>query len=68
MQLKNVGVIVVILVPRHNTLTVQGGKRGREQFLFFFFSLAYTHINTCTHSSFTHTQTHTQTLIFVVHF
>lgn len=64
MQLKNVGVIVVILVPRHNTLTVRGGKRGREQFLFFFFLFGtHSYIYTCTH-----TDTHIHTLIFVVHF
>lgn len=32
MQLKNVGVIVVILVPRQNTLTDQTEER-KEQFL-----------------------------------
>lgn len=60
MQLKNVGVIVVILVPRQNTLTDQREER-KEQFLSSFthsrslsLSLAHTHkhmhTNTCTHT------------------
>lgn len=36
MQLKNVGVIVVILVPRHETLTVQ--REEKEKDLYFFFN------------------------------
>lgn len=56
MQLKNVGVIVVILVPRQNTLTDQREER-KKQFLSSFtlslsFSLAHTHKHT-------HTYTHT---------
>lgn len=59
MQLKNVGVIVVILVPRQNTLTDQREER-KEQFLSSFthsrslsLSLAHTHkhMHTYTHSS-----------------
>lgn len=56
MQLKNVGVIVVILVPRHNTLTVQGEEsEGGFPFLLLLFLSHRTHPHTHAH---THTHTH----------
>lgn len=58
MQLKNVGVIVVILVPRHNTLTVQRGREEEGLSFFFLFSLSHTHTHTHMHTD-THAHTHT---------
>lgn len=63
MQLKNVGVIVVILVPRQNTLTDQREER-KKQFLSSFtlslsFSLAHTHKHT-------HTYTHTHSSLWFI--
>ena len=60
MQLKNVGVIVVILVPRHDTRTVQRGRGGGEGRIGFLLSLVpfwRTHSNTRTRR---HTHTHTR--------
>lgn len=59
MQLKNVGVIVVILVPRHNTVTVQREDTREDSLSSVIFPLWHTRINTCTY---------THTLIFVIHF
>lgn len=63
MQLKNVGVIVVILVPRHNTLKVRGGNGGKEQFLSFFFSPAHIHKHMHTN---THTTQHTHSSLWFI--
>lgn len=45
MQLKNVGVIVVILVSRHDTFTVR--KEGRIIFFHNFSQHTHMHLHTC---------------------
>lgn len=56
-QLKNVDVIVVIMVPRHNTVVQRRERKER----FFLLSHSLLWINT-------HTNTYAYTLIFVVYF
>lgn len=50
MQLKNVGVLVVILVPKHNTLTIQREERKKDPLSSFAFSLLPAHVNTRTYT------------------
>lgn len=59
MQLKNVGVIVVILVPRHNTLTVQRKERKKDSLSSFTLSFFHTH-------TYTHTYTHTHSTLWLI--
>lgn len=54
MQLKNVGVIVVILVPRHNTLTIQRGESKEDSLSSFTLYLSHMHTYTRTHTKHTH--------------
>lgn len=67
MQLKNVGVIVVILVPRHNTLTVQREERKKDSLSSFTLSLSLSHTHTCTHTHIcTHTHTHIHSSLWFI--